>query len=137
MKILIGFEATYKGRQGLNLALQQAKAFNADVHILSSLMIGEKARGFASKARPEAEQRIAEVKRFFEDAGLTCHTQITARGQDQGEDIVQYASENGIDLIIVGVRIRSLVGKILLGSTAQYVILKAPCPVLTFKDSVA
>jgi nucleotide-binding universal stress UspA family protein len=35
--------------------------------------------------------------------------------------------------IIIGVRRRSKVGKLLFGSTAQYVILKAPCPVVSVR----
>jgi len=38
-----------------------------------------------------------------------------------------------VDEIIVGVKRRSKVGKLLMGSTAQYVILQAPCPVVTVK----
>jgi nucleotide-binding universal stress UspA family protein len=50
-----------------------------------------------------------------------------------GEDLVDYAGENGIDEIIIGIKRRSKVGKLLFGSNAQYVILKAPCPVVTVK----
>jgi nucleotide-binding universal stress UspA family protein len=50
-----------------------------------------------------------------------------------GEDLVKYAKENQIDQIVVGIRRRSKVGKLVFGSTAQYVILEAPCPVLTVK----
>jgi nucleotide-binding universal stress UspA family protein len=46
---------------------------------------------------------------------------------------VQFAAEERAELIIVGIRRRSKVGKLLMGSTAQYIILKAPCPVLTVK----
>ena len=49
------------------------------------------------------------------------------------ENIVQFAEENDADLIIVGVRRRSKVGKLMFGSTAQFVILKASCPVMTVK----
>jgi len=49
------------------------------------------------------------------------------------EHLVNFAEENEIDEIIVGVRTKSRVGKFILGSTAQYVILKAPCPVVTVK----
>jgi nucleotide-binding universal stress UspA family protein len=50
-----------------------------------------------------------------------------------GEDLVRFIEENSMDLVVVGVKRRSKVGKLLMGSTAQYVILKSQCPVLTVK----
>lgn len=52
---------------------------------------------------------------------------------DDHKDIVQYAKENEVDEIVVGVKRRSKVGKLVFGSNAQYVIIEAPCPVLTVK----
>jgi nucleotide-binding universal stress UspA family protein len=52
---------------------------------------------------------------------------------EPGEDLVQFAEENAIDLIIIGIQKRSKMGKLLFGSNAQYVILNAACPVLTVK----
>jgi len=52
---------------------------------------------------------------------------------EAGEDLVQLAEEKQIDEIIIGVRRRSKVGKLIFGSTAQYVILNAPCPVVSVK----
>ena len=50
-----------------------------------------------------------------------------------GEDLVRFANENEIDQIIIGVKNRSKVGKLLLGSNAHYIIMEAPCPVLAVK----
>jgi nucleotide-binding universal stress UspA family protein len=50
-----------------------------------------------------------------------------------GENLIWLAELSKIDEIIIGVRRRSKVGKLLMGSTAQYVILNAPCPVITIK----
>ena len=52
---------------------------------------------------------------------------------ESGEDLVQFAEQNKIDEIILGIRKRSKVGKLMFGSTAQYVILNAPCPVVSVK----
>jgi nucleotide-binding universal stress UspA family protein len=50
-----------------------------------------------------------------------------------GEDIVKFAENNDIDHLFVGIEKISKTRKMLLGSTAQYIILKAPCPVTTTK----
>ncbi len=50
-----------------------------------------------------------------------------------GEDLIQFANENEIDEIIVGVKRRSNVGKLVFGSNARYVIMEANCPVVTVK----
>lgn len=50
-----------------------------------------------------------------------------------GEDLVKFAKDKAVDHIFSGVEKKSKTQKILLGSTAQYLILKAPCPVTTTK----
>jgi nucleotide-binding universal stress UspA family protein len=50
-----------------------------------------------------------------------------------GESLVEYALENAFEELIIGVRKRSRVEKLLLGSNAQFIILNSPCPVLTVR----
>jgi nucleotide-binding universal stress UspA family protein len=50
---------------------------------------------------------------------------------ESGKELVQFAEKNKADEIIIGVRKRSKVGKLMFGSTAQYIILNAPCPVVS------
>ena len=72
-------------------------------------------------------------KEFLEKEGVPNEIHQTVRGMTPGEDIVKYAKENKIDHIFVGIEKKSKTQKILLGSTAQYIILKADCPVTTAK----
>jgi len=81
----------------------------------------------------QAERGLAYAKSLFEDGGIECNTHLLIRGMSPGEDLIEFANENQIDQIIVGVKRRSKVGKLLMGSTAQYVILQARCPVVTVK----
>ena len=64
---------------------------------------------------------------------MECESHLSVRGLDPEDDLIEFAEENHVDLIVVGVRDRSKVGKFVMGSRAQRVILGAPCPVLTVK----
>jgi nucleotide-binding universal stress UspA family protein len=81
----------------------------------------------------KAEQNLDHVRGEFATLGLACDTHVVVSSLTAGEDIVQFAEQNSIDLIVIGVRRRSKVGKLLFGSNAQLIILTAPCPVLTVR----
>ena len=81
----------------------------------------------------EAESGLKFSQAFFESDGIPCEEHLLIRGLEPGEDLVHFAEENDIDEIVIGIKRRSKVGKFLFGSNAQYVILEAPCPVLTVK----
>jgi len=49
------------------------------------------------------------------------------------EEILRVAEEVSADMIVIGLRRRSLVGKLFLGSTSQQIIIDADCPVVTVK----
>lgn len=134
MKILMAYNATESNKTDLMTGLKLAKAFQAEMIVLTSLMIGDKGHSFDSRVKEEALVNLSEVKRIVEETGIACKTELLIRGNQPGDDIVQYAKENQVDFIVVGVKKRSRVGKLLLGSTTQYVVLNAPCPVLSFKE---
>jgi len=66
-------------------------------------------------------------------AGIAHDVQQPTAGRDAAEEILRIASDEGATLIVIGIRYRSQVGKLLLGSTAQTVLLEAACPVLAVK----
>jgi nucleotide-binding universal stress UspA family protein len=70
---------------------------------------------------------IRDLADALEDAGVDY--EIAGRVGSHGEQIVALADEVGADLAIVGGRQRSPTGKAVFGSTAQTVLLSAPCPV--------
>ena len=130
MKILVGYDGSSSAKEALNLAKTHAKVFGASVAVVTSM---EKGTEGQREEITEAEKLLEWAKTLFEENGITCDTHLLIRGLSPGEDIVEFAKENQADEIIVGVKRRSKVGKLLMGSTAQYVILQAPCPVVTVK----
>ncbi|MFV0437416.1 MAG: universal stress protein [Desulfopila sp.] len=130
MKILVCYRGSDIGRDLLQLAARHAQAFTGEIIVITSLMGGD--RTTRDKVE-KAEKNLEMAESFFSDQGLTCTTHLLIRNNTAGEDIVSFAREHDVDEIVIGVKSRSKVGKLLFGSTAQYVILRAHCPVVTAK----
>ena len=130
MKILVGYDGTNSAKEALSLAKSHAKAFSASIEIVTSMQKGTESE---MDEIDQAERGLEYAKSLYEEDGIACNTHLLIRGLSAGEDLVEFANENQIDEIVVGVKRRSKVGKLLMGSTAQYVILQASCPVVTVK----
>jgi len=130
MKILVGYDRSKTSENALNHAQQCAQAFNAEVHVVTSL---EQGAALRKEDIDKAENQLEKIKKPFTIAGIACEVHASISYQSPGEDLLRYAKLNEIDLIVIGVRRRSKVGKLVTGSTAQYVILNAACPVLSVK----
>lgn len=130
MKILVGYDGSNSAKEALNLAKTHAKTFGATVDVVTSM---EKGTESQREEIEQAESALEWAKSLFDEQDIPCDTHLLIRGLAAGEDLVEFAEEHQIDEIIVGVKRRSKVGKLLMGSTAQYVILKASCPVVSVK----
>jgi nucleotide-binding universal stress UspA family protein len=130
MKILVGFDGTNAAKEAIALAEKHSQAFKATIVLAYSMVGGPEVprRDFEI-----AENTLEHEKNDLLDKGLPCETIMSVRGLEAGEDLVQIAGEYQVDEVIIGVRRRSKVGKIIFGSTAQLVVLNAPCPVVTVK----
>ena len=130
MNILVGYDGSKVAGDALKLARKQAKAFDAKVFVVTSMVGGPEV---TREEFERAEKDLEFAKTGFRKEEIPCEARLSVRGLEAGEDLVQFAEENNIDLIVVGIRRRSRVQKLVFGSNAQYVILEAPCPVLTVK----
>ena len=130
MNIMVGYDRSNVAKEALALAKKHAKAFDGKVYLLTSLA-----------QRPElqlediqkAENELERLQISFKEEGIPCETHAIVSSLTAGEDLVQFAQDNEIDEIVIGVRRRSKVGKLLFGSNAQYIILQASCPVVAVK----
>ena len=73
----------------------------------------------------------AQIRDLFEDVDVPYKTQLLVNSTPAGEQLVRHATRKNVGFICMGIRKKSKVGKLIFGSTVQYVILNAPCPVLT------
>ncbi len=130
MQILVGYRGTKIGKDLLDLAVKHAKAFGGKIQLVTSLPGGEKT---TKKMNIEAEENLANAGKILTEQGIQYESHLLVRNKTPGEDLVEFAADNNCDEIIIGVKSRSKVGKILFGSTAQFVILRANCPVVSVK----
>ena len=130
MKILVGFDGTNAAKEAIALAEQHARIFDATIILAFSMVGGPEVprRDFEV-----AENSLEHEKNNLIDKNLPCEIIMSVRGLEAGEDLVRLAGERQADEVIIGVRRRSKVGKLIFGSTAQFVVLNAPCPVVTVK----
>jgi nucleotide-binding universal stress UspA family protein len=130
MKIMVCFDGSNVAKDALDLAKKRAKALNAEIYLLTSMLGGSEV---PINEFEKAEKRLKKAKNSVRADGIPCESLLSVRGLDAGEELVRFAKEEKIDEIYIGIRRRSKVGKFVFGSTAQYVILEAPCPVMTVK----
>jgi nucleotide-binding universal stress UspA family protein len=80
----------------------------------------------------QAERHLSEWKRDAEALGASNVVSVKAVGEPATE-IVAYARERGMDLVVVGTHGRTGLEHALMGSVAERVVRRAPCPVLTVR----
>jgi nucleotide-binding universal stress UspA family protein len=130
MKILVGYDGSRVSKEVLDLAHKHAKAFKANICIMTSLKQDPELK---MEDIEKAESKLEKIKKSFKADDILCESTASVCFQSPGEDLVEFAKDNDIDEIIIGVKKKSKVGKLIFGSTAQYVILNAPCPVVAVK----
>lgn len=132
MKIVAGFLRSPEGRAALNRALDEARIRDGELLVVHSMRGGE---------RDELEQVMSYREEFealetrLRDSGVRYRLIEYARGNAPSEDLLQASKDEDADMIVIGIRRRSPVGKLILGSNAQDILLHADCAVLAVKAS--
>ena len=129
-KYLVAYNGSEAAKVALELAKHQALIRGSHIDVVTSMEGGAKEKPEAISA---ANFALEEAGNDIKAAGISCQVHQLVRGLSPGEDIVKFATDNAIDFIFVGIEKKSRTQKILLGSTAQFIILKADCPVVTVK----
>lgn len=128
MTIVIGYVPSPEGQAALARGLDEAKLRGGPVIVVNS------SRGDALVDERFAQgEELELVKDVLRESGLEHEIRQPMRGMLASEELVEIAAETDAELIVIGIRRRSPVGKLIMGSTAQRVLLDAGCPVLAVK----
>jgi len=115
-RIVVGYSSQPEGRAALSRALSEAKLRGAALVVVDT------------SADTEGDDLAEQLA-----ASGTTYEIRTAGAQDAAAELISTAEATAADFIVIGLRRRSPVGKLLLGSNAQRILLDAACPVLAVK----
>jgi len=130
MAIVVGYVPTKEGRAALQAAVKESKLRNSMLVVINSNRGG---RDLEADDAAKYEQELADIKAELDEAGVEHQVRQLVRGMEPSEDLISVAEEVGAELIVIGLRRRTPVGKLILGSNAQRILLDASCPVLAVK----
>ena len=128
MTIVVGYISTDEGEAAFEAAIAHAKLTGEKLLVLNTTR-GDR----LVDERFALEDELASVDERLEAAGVDHEILQPMRGQDPADEILELAEKRNASLIVIGLRKRSPVGKLLMGSTAQRILLQAESPVLAVK----
>ncbi|MBO0610813.1 universal stress protein [Myceligenerans salitolerans] len=117
MTIVVGNLGTPEGHAAFDAAVTEAERRKAPLVVVAGP--GEPGRD------------VGELTERLHTAGV--EVRLDPGTGDLADDLVRIALETGAELLVIGLRRRSPVGKLILGSGAQRILIEAPCPVLAVK----
>jgi len=134
-RILVPTDFSLTSAAAFRFAIALARRFAARVDVLNVTDYPGTAAeedypiGIVETMQNAAHDRLRRLltEQDMEDLQADCATRIGL----PAEEIVQYADEHAIDLIVMGTHGREGVMRVVLGSVAETVVRRAPCPVLT------
>lgn len=130
MSVVVGYIPTPEGRAALQRAIEESRLRKLKLVVVNSRDSGKQA---SSQEKAQYELELAAMENDVAKAGIDYEIRTMARGTLPSEDLTAVAEETGADLIVIGMRRRSPVGKLFLGSNAQDVLLSADCAVLSVR----
>lgn len=137
MNIIVGLTSRPESHAALDRAIEEARLRSATLHVVRTLGDGlseNPARNQAWATQTEQARKTGEelVARLAAE-GVDAQFRIEPIARDAASTLLGVARELDAGLLVIGLRRRSPVGKLVLGSVSQDILLHADCPVLAIK----
>lgn len=128
MTILLGYKPNALGDAALERAIEEARR-HEDRLVVLNVARGDSAIEDDRVSDPQAEK----LARRLAESGVEHAVELLVEPGDVADEVIEAAERLDADLIVIGLRHRTAVGKLILGSDAQRILMHASCPVLAVK----
>ncbi|HMM97187.1 MAG: universal stress protein [Micrococcales bacterium] len=129
MTVLVGYLPNPLGEATLRAGVEESRRRSEPLVVLNMSR-----DDVLVDARRAPADDLARVERDVAELGVDVEVVQVAEGSDPAEVILAEAAGRGASVVVIGLRHRTAVGKLILGSVAQRVLLDARCPVLAVKE---
>ena len=130
MTVLVGYVPNSFGEAALSAAVAEAGRRE------ESLVVVNMSRDdVLVDAHRAGSEQLDRVRRDLAELGLAAEVRRVEEGGDAAEALLAVAAEVDASVLVIGLRHRTPVGKLLLGSNAQRILLEASCPGLAGKPA--
>ena len=129
MTVLVGYVPTRLGEATLRAGVEEARR-RAEPLVVVNMSRDD----VLVDAHRAGSDDLARVERDVAELGVDVEVVRIEKGGDPADALVRAAEERSASVIVIGLRHRSPVGKLIMGSTAQRILLDARCPVLAVKE---
>jgi nucleotide-binding universal stress UspA family protein len=128
MTVLVAYVPRPEGQAALDKGIEIAKSRNERLIVVNASPGGQK-EDAAMADVPDVER----VEKLLREAGVNAEFKQFVRGKSAVEEIEEMVDTLPARLLVIGLRKRSPVGKLIMGSVAQELLLSVNCPVLAVK----
>ena len=128
MTIVVGYVPTPAGEAAVQAAITEARLRDEDLLVVNSAR-----EGAVVETTVATTEDLSRVLTLADDAGVRAEVVRGTHRDDFTDEILDLAEKHGASLIVIGLRRRSTVGKFIMGSVAQRILLQADHPVLAVK----
>lgn len=128
MTVLVAYVSRPEGQAALSKGIEIAKRRNSPLVVVNASPGGGKEDASAIDA-----QDAARVQQILVSTGLDAEFKQYVRGKSAVQEIEALVEALNVSVLVIGLRKRSAVGKLILGSVAQELLLSVACPVLAVK----
>jgi nucleotide-binding universal stress UspA family protein len=128
MTILVAYVARPEGQAALDKGMEIAKRRKERLVVVNASPGGTKEDTSMADV-----QECERVEKLLRDSGLDAEFKQFVRGKSAVEEIEALVDSLPASLLVIGLRKRSPVGKLIMGSVAQELLLTVSCPVLSVK----
>ena len=137
-RILVATDGSEAASAAGETAVLLAREFGADVHALSVIEVGS-TPVVTEDVHDELEHRGVAAVAEIDDRGTTAGVDVTTALLERDDivgAVVDYATDEGVDLVVMGTRGRSGLGRFAFGSVAERTVRLSPIPVMTVRQGV-